>query len=52
MMQWDCHRGPDRCEVGWNGENEKAEPVALGIYFCRLKTSAGFEETRNLVMVK
>ncbi len=45
------HRRPGRYEVGWNGENERGEHVASGVYFYRLKT-ANHSATRKMVLLK
>ncbi len=38
--------------VNWDGANEAGERLQSGVYFYRLKTDAGFEETRKLLLVK
>jgi hypothetical protein len=37
--------------VRWNGLRETGEPVSSGVYFYRM-TSAGFDETRKMVLLK
>jgi len=37
--------------VEWNGRNDRGEPVATGVYFCRLEAGA-FTETVRMVLVK
>ncbi len=38
--------------VNWDGKNDTGEAVNAGVYFYRLKTDAGFEATRKLLLVK
>lgn len=45
------YRQPGRYEVGWNGDNERGEHVASGVYFFRLRAGR-FTETRKMVMLK
>jgi hypothetical protein len=45
------HRERGRYEVGWNGENDRAEQVASGVYFYRL-TAPGYSQTRKMVLVQ
>ena len=47
----DRDRLPGRYEVGWNGENDRGERVAAGVYFYRL-TAPGYSQTRKLVLVR
>lgn len=42
---------PGTRSVRWNGLNNAGEPVASGIYICRL-TGPGFETTRKMVLVR
>ena len=37
--------------VTWNGLNDSGQPVASGVYFCRLETK-GFTQTKKLVLLK
>jgi hypothetical protein len=45
------HRPAGRYEVGWNGENERGETVASGVYFYRLHTGS-FTQTKKLILLK
>ena len=45
------YREPGRYEVGWNGNNERGNQVASGIYFYRLKT-VGCIQTRKMVLIR
>ncbi len=38
--------------VNWDGANDAGERVQSGVYFYRLKTDAGFEATRKLLLIK
>ncbi len=38
-------------DVKWDGSSEKGEPVASGVYFCRLVTK-GFSQVRKMVLLK
>jgi len=40
-----------RYEVGWNGDNERGDRVASGVYFYHL-TASGFSQTRKMVLLK
>lgn len=45
------HRKRGRYEIGWNGENDRGEAVASGIYFYRL-AAPGYTQTRKMVLVR
>ncbi len=45
------NRPPGRYEVGWNGDNDRGDRVASGVYFYQLTTS-GFLQTRKMVLLK
>jgi flagellar hook assembly protein FlgD len=45
------YREPGRYEKGWNGENQRGEKVASGVYFCRL-AAPGFAQTRKMLLLK
>ncbi len=38
-------------DVRWDGTNDARQPVASGVYFCRLVTD-GFHQTRKMVLVQ
>jgi hypothetical protein len=42
----------NRYEIGWEGENNYGRSVASGIYFYRLVTSTGVDETRKLIIMR
>jgi len=44
-------RQPGIYEVSWNATNEGGQPVASGIYFCRL-TAGQVTETRKMLLLK
>jgi hypothetical protein len=44
-------RPAGRYEVGWDGENDRGERVASGVYFYRMNTP-GFSQTRKMVILK
>jgi hypothetical protein len=44
-------RDRGRYEVGWNGEDDRGERVASGIYFYRL-TAPGYSKTRKIVLMR
>ena len=48
---YDGYRTPGRYEVGWNGDNDRGDRVASGVYFYQLTTS-GFLQTRKMVLLK
>jgi hypothetical protein len=45
------HHEPGRYEIGWNGENERGDRVASGVYFYRLKT-VDYIQTRKMVLIR
>jgi hypothetical protein len=45
-------RMPGRYEVAWAGADESGRRVATGIYFCRLRTSTGAQQTRKLLLIR
>jgi hypothetical protein len=45
------NRQPGIYEVSWNATNEGGQPVASGIYFCRL-TAGRVTETRKMLLLK
>jgi flagellar hook assembly protein FlgD len=47
----DRDRPPGRYEVGWNGEDDRANRVSSGVYFYRMETH-GFTQTRKIVVLK
>ena len=47
----DGEQAAGRQTVEWNGLNDEGDPVATGMYFCRL-TGPGFEQIRKMVMLK
>ena len=47
----DRDREAGRYEIGWNGDDQRGNRVASGIYFYQLVTS-GFSETRKMVLLK
>lgn len=38
--------------IQWDGLNNNASTVASGVYFYRLKTETGFDETRSMLLLK
>jgi len=38
-------------DVRWDGRDDRGEPVASGIYFCRMETGR-FRATRKLVLLR
>jgi hypothetical protein len=49
---YDGRRSPGRHEAVWFGDTEGGGRAAVGIYFCRLKTGAGSDQTRKLLLIK
>jgi hypothetical protein len=47
----DEERGPGVYTERWDGVGNQGDPVASGVYFCRMVTK-GFASTRKLVIVK
>jgi len=47
----EVSRPAGRYEVGWNGENERGELVASGVYFYELRAGA-FRQTKKMVLLK
>jgi hypothetical protein len=45
------YRSPGRYRVDWNGQNDRGDQVASGVYFCRLVVS-GYAHTRKMVVLK
>lgn len=45
------HRVPGIYEEGWNGDNDRNEKVASGVYFYRL-SAVNFTQTRKMVLLK
>jgi hypothetical protein len=48
----DGPRNPGCYEAVWLGDTENGNRAAAGIYFCRLRTAAGFDRTRKLLLVR
>jgi hypothetical protein len=48
---YEGHRPPGRYEVGWDGENERGERVASGMYFYVLETPDA-RQTKKMVLLK
>jgi hypothetical protein len=48
---YEGHRPAGRYEVGWDGENERGEQVASGVYFYVLQTP-DVRQTRKMVCLK
>ncbi len=49
---FDGGRPAGRYEAVWDGRNENGRPVSTGIYFTRLRTRAGVNETRKMLLVR
>jgi hypothetical protein len=46
------HPEPGRYELAWDGRDWNGSRAAPGVYFYRLKTSAGFEDTKKMLLVR
>jgi flagellar hook assembly protein FlgD len=42
---------PGTKTVTWDGDNDRGEDVATGLYLCRM-TAPGFEQTRKLTLLR
>ena len=49
---WDDHAEAGGYEVPWLGKDDRGRRLASGVYFYRLETGDGYQETRKLVMVQ
>jgi hypothetical protein len=49
---YEGRREAGRYETPWFGDNETGRRAATGIYFCRLRTTAGFTQTRKLLLLQ
>jgi hypothetical protein len=47
----DGHQTPGIKSVAWDARDRRRQPVAAGIYFCRM-TAPGYEKTMRLVLIK
>jgi hypothetical protein len=47
----DGPQAPGRKRVMWNGENDRSQSVASGVYFYRLR-APGFDKTRSMVLLQ
>ena len=47
----DRRETPGLKTVFWDGSNEKGEPVASGVYLCRME-EPGFEKTVKVTLVR
>ena len=47
----DTQKPAGQYQVTWDATNDLCEPVAAGLYFCRMET-AGFVQTRKMLLVR
>ena len=47
----ETYRAAGSYEVGWNGQNDRGQSVASGIYFYRL-IAPGFTQARKMILLK
>jgi hypothetical protein len=45
------HHPPGRHDVRWDGRNDAGQPVASGLYLCRLQVGS-YRDTRKIVLMK
>jgi hypothetical protein len=45
-------RGPGRYEAIWQGQDTRGMRAPLGIYFCRLETDSGCQQTRRVALIR